>query len=363
MAVHNLGDREPGPDAAPIRVAIVDDSTVARAMMGWTLEKAGMDVVATASNGREAISALATANIDVLVLDLEMPHMDGLSALPELLSASQATVLVVSALTTEGACATIEALRLGAADTLAKPGAMLGGDTSRSFGAMLVEKIRILGRGRGKAADGLRAVRGLPTAASFSIPARPGVIAVAASTGGPTAMFRLFADLEPLADVPIIVTQHLPVPFVPVLAEHLARHARRRAVVAEEGLQLEAGTIHVAPGTAHVRLSERRGRHVISLDDKPAPSGCRPSADPMFEAVAAHFGSAALAVVLSGMGRDGAEGARQVRANGGTVIAQDMASSVVWGMPGVVCKQGTANISCPPAAIAALINSAGTGRQ
>src|SRR3546814_14183338 len=99
MAVHNLGDREPGPDAAPIRVAIVDDSTVARAMMGWTLEKAGMDVVATASNGREAISALATANIDVLVLDLEMPHMDGLSALPELLSASQATVLVVSALT------------------------------------------------------------------------------------------------------------------------------------------------------------------------------------------------------------------------------------------------------------------------
>src|SRR3546814_7125699 len=94
-------------------------------------------------------------------------------------------------------------------------------------------------------------------------------------------MFRLFADLEPLADVPIIVTQHLPAPFVPVLAEHLARHARRRAVVAEEGLQLEPGTIHVAPGTAHVRLSERRGRHVISLDDKPAPSGCRPSADPM----------------------------------------------------------------------------------
>src|SRR3546814_2384623 len=105
---------------------------------------------------------------------------------------------------------------------------MLGGETGRSFGAMLVERIRILGRGRGKAADGLRAVRGLPTAASFSIPARPGVIAVAASTGGPTAMFRLFADLEPLADVPIIVTQHLPVPFVPVLAEHLARHARRR---------------------------------------------------------------------------------------------------------------------------------------
>src|SRR3546814_11627506 len=100
--------------------------------------------------------------------------------------------------------------------------------------------------------------------------------------------------------VPIIVTQLLPAPLWPVLAEHRARHARRRAVVAEEGLQLEPGTIHVAPGTAHVRLSERRGRHVISLDDKPAPSGCRPSADPMFEAVAAHFGSAALAVVLSG---------------------------------------------------------------
>src|SRR3546814_13190079 len=125
-----MGDREPGPGAWPIRVAIVDDSKVARSMMGWTLEKAGMDVVAPASNGREAISALATANIDVLVLDLEMPHMDGLSALPELLSASQATVLVVSALTTEGEYATNEAMRLGAEATVAKPAEMLGGDTT-----------------------------------------------------------------------------------------------------------------------------------------------------------------------------------------------------------------------------------------
>jgi two-component system chemotaxis response regulator CheB len=359
MAMRALGKAVPQPASSPIRVAIVDDSTVARAMMSWTLEKAGMTVVATANNGKDAISALAGADVEVLVLDLEMPQMDGLSALPEILSASPAAVLVVSSLTTEGARATIEALRLGAADTLAKPAAMLGGNTARDFSAMLIDKIRMLKRDRHPMPEGVRVMRGLPTPASFSVPARPQVVAIAASTGGPTAMFGLFDDLDPLADVPIIVTQHLPAPFVPVMAEHLSRHARRPAVVAENGLPLQPGRIHIAPGDAHVRLETRAGRVVLLLDQTPVSNGCRPSADPMFEAVAEQFGPGALAVVLSGMGRDGSEGARLVRERGGTVIAQDMQSSVVWGMPGVVCKQGTAHVSCSPTGIAALINAAG----
>ncbi len=348
------------PVADPIRVAIVDDSTVARAMIGWMVEQAGMRVVATAANGTDAISALGSTETDVVVLDLEMPRMDGLSALPQILRATNAPVLVVSSLTTHGARSTIEALRLGAADTLAKPNIAVSGTGTRVFGDLLIDKIRTLGRSRAQlpAADMLRE-RYEPETIAFEFAGELQAIAIAASTGGPSAMFQLFSGLAALPDIPILVTQHLPEPFVPVLAEHLSRYARRPAMVVMNGQSLLPGTIHLAPGTAHLGLDCRHGSIFVRLEDGPAPSGCRPSADPMFEAVARHYGNGALAVVLSGMGRDGAEGARKIREAGGAVIAQDMQSSVVWGMPGVVCKQGIANVSRPPAAIAALINSIG----
>lgn len=360
MPRHAIGKLPESTSEPRIRVAIADDSTVARAMISWMLEQAGMDVVATASNGLDAINVLATTKIDVLVLDLEMPRLDGLSALPDILNATSAAVLVVSALTTRGAQSTIEALRLGAADTLTKPNMVPGGKDSRGFGELLVEKVRALVSNRAHP----RVVEAVSTRAQrLAVPldfrGPLDVIAIAASTGGPTAMFELFANLDLFDDIPMLVTQHLPPPFVPVLAEHLSRHARRPAVVAANGQKLQPGTIHLAPGTAHLGLARHRGSVVVHLDDAPAPSGCKPSADVMFEAVAKHYGEKAMAVILSGMGRDGAEGARMIRGRGGMVLAQDMQSSVIWGMPGIVSKQGIAQASAPPAGIAALINSLG----
>lgn len=353
----------PAP-ADPIRVAIVDDSTVARAMIGWALEQAGMQVVVTASNGRDAIAALPATQVDVLILDLEMPDLDGLSALPEIIRATEAAVLIVSALTTEGARSTIEALRLGAADTLAKPSMAPGGSGSRAFGEALVEKVRALGQDRPRGGTGQLADVYTPSSESyFSFEGSMNVLAIAASTGGPSAMFKLFADLDRLAQVPILITQHMPPPFVPVLAEHLARHASRPAVVASDGQVLQRGAIHLAPGTAHLGLEKIRGKVVVRLQDGAAPSGCKPSADPMFEAVARCYGANAVGVILSGMGRDGAEGARSLRDAGGAVIAQDVRSSVVWGMPGTVARLGIANVCRSPAGIAALLNSIGGGND
>ena len=344
-----------------IRVAIVDDSTVARAMIGWALEQAGMEVAVTASNGREAIAVLPGNPVDVLILDLEMPGMNGLSALPEIIRTTDAAVLVVSSLTTEGARSTIEALRLGAADTLAKPSMAPGGSGSRAFGEALVEKVRGLGRDRSHRAAAAPLEEPLPLQDQyFHFDGPLKLLAIAASTGGPSAMFRLMAELAPLPDVPVLVTQHLPPQFVPVLAEHLGRHARRRAVVAEDGQLLRGGTIHIAPGTAHLGLETRAGRTSIRLLDGPASSGCKPSADPMFEAVARCYGATAIGIVLSGMGRDGAEGALALRQAGGAIIAQDQCSSVVWGMPGAVARLGIANTCRSPSGIAALVNSIGT---
>lgn len=364
MSGHALLTSDTRRQDNPIRVVIADDSTVARAMIGWTLEQAGMEIVATASNGREAITAMRTFEADVLILDLEMPQMDGLSALPEILNASGAAVLVVSSLTTDGARSTIEALRLGASDTLAKPNAILGGAGGRSFGELLVERVEALSQSRHYPRAEQDVVEASPPPeGAFDFAGPLNILAVAASTGGPTAMFELFTGLDSSINIPILVTQHLPAPFVPVLAEHLARHAQRPAVVAADGQRLQPGTIHIAPGTAHIRVERRRGGMIVRLDQAPAPSGCRPSADPMFESIAEHFGDTAVAVVLSGMGRDGALGAFAVRQRGGAVIAQDAASSVVWGMPGTVCKNGTAQLARPPSGIASLINALARARS
>src|SRR3546814_412499 len=221
---------------------------------------------------------------------------------------------------------------------------MPGSMDSRSFGVLLVEKVQALGKGRAlpRTLDAVLQPP-VPLSNSFEFKGPLKVIAIAASTGGPTAMFELFDKLEPSLNVPILVTQHLPAPFVPVFAEHLSRHARRPAMVVTHGQRLRPGAIHLAPGAAHLDLESRSGKIVVRLRETPMPSGCMPSADPMFASVAEHFGAGALAIILSGMGRDGAEGAARIGTRGGSVIVQDMRSSVVWGKPGAVYKRGAAN--------------------
>jgi two-component system, chemotaxis family, protein-glutamate methylesterase/glutaminase len=354
-----LPDRR-GGGVHPIRLMLVDDSIVARSVFQTMLAQyPEFTVVATAGNAEQALARLGEFAVDIVLLDLAMPGMDGLTALPEIIrQGNGAKVLVVSASAGVGADACVRALTLGAADTLEKPSA---GSFGEAFRAGLVDKLRRIGA-EGRVAD--REVRPALTRPVEPMPAlqlqprvagRIGCLAIGASTGGLHALSALFAALPAEIDAPILITQHLPASFMPYFAAQMADIAKRKARVARDGERLVAGEILVAPGDAHIGLRSIGSQIRIQYSRNPAPSGCLPSVDPMFSAVAEHFGEHAFAVVLSGMGRDGAIGARDVIATGGEIAAQDRDSSVVWGMPGSVAKAGFAATVAHPAAIAARI--------
>lgn len=302
------------------------------------------DVAGVAANVRQALALLdGGLAIDVIVLDLHMPGMDGLTALPMLIERSGgARVLIVSGEAGEGAAATVKALTLGAADTLLKPAASA---FAGRFAGELVERLRrIVARQQDTATAGL----------SMPTPRRDPVrcLAIGASTGGPHALSAFLSALDPRFAAPILVTQHLPPSFIPLFATQLRDMTGRSAAVAADGARISPGAVLVAPGDAHLRVALQDGAVVVRLDRSAAPSGCRPSVDPMLESVAAVFGAGAVGVVLSGMGRDGAIGAGKLAAAGGEVLAQDAATSVVWGMPGTVAAAGIVRLIAPPAVLA-----------
>ena len=333
---------------APTRVLIIDDSAVARAALSRIVSGSDDFVLVDAvDSARRALARLQTSHADILLLDIQMPDVDGLTALPELLAASQgARVLIVSTLAEAGARATIEALALGAADTLAKP--RLGG-IGQGFSDELLEKMRRLGESGSPGSDTVSASP--PTIRRASC-APIACMAIGASTGGVHALDRFFAALPVTFQAPILVTQHLPPSFIPFFVDQLASKSGRPTSIAREGASLRSGHILVAPGTAHIGLQGKRGAVRVALQHDEVESRCRPSVDPMFESVARVFGESALAIVLTGMGRDGAMGAQAVVDAGGTVIAQDPASSAVWGMPGTVIRAGAASIVGPPQILA-----------
>lgn len=325
----------PEPGSPRGRVLIVDDSAVARAVLARVLTQSRrLELAGSVSNAAAAMSFLASESVDIVVLDVHMPGVDGLTALPDLIAASRgAKILIVSTVAADGAASTIQALALGAADTLVKPGP---GEPSRRFDAELIAKLeRLLDpqvrdtMAADPAPGGEYVVR--PIADSFD------VVAIGASTGGIHALSRLLRELPASFMPPILVTQHLPPSFMPYFATQLAVLAGRPCEVATDHLRIRPGRIVVAPGEAHLRcVPIGQGGAAVRLSTDPAPSGCMPSVDPMFESVAGCFGPRSLAVVLSGMGRDGTEGARRIAEVGGAVVAQDEASSAVWGMPGSV---------------------------
>lgn len=327
------------------RVLIVDDSVVARAVLTRIIERSERFVVAAAvPDVPRAMAVLARTRVDLVLLDLEMPHIHGLAALPELLAAARgARVLVVSSICEDGASATINALAGGAADTLIKPGA--GAPLGR-FSDALIARLARLSEPRDEQA------KQAPMAAAVGV---PDVIAIGASTGGIHALARLLGALDPALRTPILITQHLPLAFSRHLAAQVEVFSGRPCAVATDGAPLRQGEILVAPGDAHMICRRAGGRVSIRLAREPHPSGCLPSVDPMFASVAEVFGAGALGVVLSGMGRDGALGARAIRARGGIVIVQDQASSVVWGMPKAVYNAGDASLVLPPEAIGAAL--------
>jgi len=344
---------------APIRVMVVDDSIVARAVLVRMLEaEPDIVVAAQAGTGRAALAALAVHDIDIVLLDLEMPDMGGLETLPEIIARGPShRVLVVSSACGDEAEASIHALRLGAADTLLKPGT---GRLAGAFARELIERVRRIAAAPIVAEEGAAVGASVPNVEPTARPRTEeqeptgGVacIAIGASTGGVHALAQFFAALPRSVRTPILITQHLPAPFMPYFAGQLQEMSGRPTKLGADGMPLHPGTILLAPGEAHMGLTRTRGLPHVRLERRRMPSGCMPSVDPMLTGVANVFGSDGLAVILSGMGRDGELGAADLVAAGGEVLAQDAASSVVWGMPGVVVGAGLARVALPPAALA-----------
>jgi two-component system chemotaxis response regulator CheB len=344
----------PNPASGKLtRVMLVDDSAVIRGMIArWLSEAGGFEVVATASNGKMAVDAAGRSKPEIILLDIEMPEVDGLAALPLIMKAHPtAKVIVISTLTQRNAEISLKCLSLGAVDYLAKPESARAAGSAADFRRELVEKLRALGDTK------VRSPRfGAPVAVPVTPPAasakpamtKPQCLLIGASTGGPRAVERVLSDMRPiLAKIPVLIVQHMPTMFTAVFAEHLQSLLSMPAREGRDGDPVLPGTILVAPGGRHMGLAGSATRPVVRLNDGPPENFCRPAVDVLFREAAGIFGASALATVLTGMGSDGTQGARHLIKAGATVIAQDEATSIVWGMPGSIVKAGLAQEILP----------------
>lgn len=320
-----------------------------------------MEVVASCANGLHAVRKIKLTEPDVIVLDIEMPEMDGLAALPELLKVMpDVKVIMSSTLTRRNADVSLKALSLGAADYIAKPESVSGAGVE--FSRLLVEKVRALGKARrdklGRAAprSAPGGVSGKVSPAAMLQAVRPGpapqvrlrpvsrvtpqIVAIGSSTGGPQALLEVLGGLDSKSCLPIVITQHMPKTFTAILAEHIQKSTDFACAEGQDGQVLERGRIYVAPGEHHMLIVADGVRKKLKLTQEPPINFCRPSVDPMFASLAALYGPAVLAVMLTGMGSDGLDGARAVCDAGGTLIGQDKETSIVWGMPGAVAQAG-----------------------
>jgi two-component system, chemotaxis family, protein-glutamate methylesterase/glutaminase len=365
-----------------IRVMIVDDAIVVRGLLvRWIEAEAGLQVVASLRSGREAIEQVERTNPDVVILDVDMPDIDGITALPRLFEKKQDLVVIMSStLTRRNAEVSLRALSLGATDYIPKPESNREMSSSASFRRDLIEKIRTLGArrkqrlpwaspsGRGHpAAERLRLVASpdsAPTLESVTFKLRPlpsvppRILLIGSSTGGPQALGAIVGGISGVIDqAPVLITQHMPPTFTTILAEILQRAGGRPVREAIDGEALRAGAIYIAPGGRHLRVVRRDGVPSVALDDGPQVNFCKPAVDPMFSSAAETWGSWNLALVLTGMGADGTRGAADIVAAGGSVIAQDEDTSVVWGMPGSVSKAGLCCAVLPIDQIAAKLTN------
>jgi two-component system chemotaxis response regulator CheB len=378
----------PSREAGPLRVMIVDDSVVIRGLISrWIGAEHDMEVAASLRTGLEAVNQIERINPDVAVLDIEMPELDGLSALPQLLAKKRDLVIIMaSTLTRRNAEISFKALSLGAADYIPKPESTREASAADIFHHDLIQKIRHLGaRLRRKAAvaspplapaspaPAARSPVARPAApapapavhapSSGSLSTRPfstqapKVLLIGSSTGGPQALMSLVTELGPVIDrFPVLITQHMPPTFTTILAEHLARSSRRPASEAVDGEPVKAGRIYLAPGGKHMRVVRSGADAAISLDDGPAVNFCKPAVDPLFTSAIDVWHGNILSVILTGMGSDGMRGGKDIVAAGGSVIAQDEASSVVWGMPGAAANAGICAAILPLNQIGAKVN-------
>ena len=330
-----------------VRVMLIDDSLTVRTVFSRMIERENdMTIVATASTAERGLEDLQTKYVDVILLDLEMPGMGGIEALPKLLAASPRTkVLVISSLTAEGAEHTVQALRTGAADTMLKP---LPGGFNDAYRDQLLGKIRAL-----KGFDTESPPRRhQPKFAQRSVGKRPLALAIGASTGGIHALGLFLRQVPENFDLPILITQHLPASFIPVFAKQMEMASGRHAILADEGVEITRRSIVIAPGHGHMVVRSKGTKIVTGLAFNAVKSGCTPSVDPMFETCAEAYDGKIAGILLSGMGRDGTEGADAIIRAGGSVYAQSAESCAVWGMPRDITERGLASAVLPPAELA-----------
>ncbi|MEN2785096.1 chemotaxis protein CheB [Sphingomonas qilianensis] len=332
------------------RLLIVDDSAVARAVIARMLAaKSNFVVVAAVAEAGQATEFLRRSPVDLILLDIDIPGANGLSALPDLIAAGGgAPILVISSSCAAGGPAAVQALALGAADTLEKPpnGALAG-----RFADDLIDKLRLLLASETAGAPAARRRKIAPDRSeSFDI------VAIGASTGGIHALSQVLREIPASFRQPILITQHLPSAFMPYFAQQTTLLAQRPCEVATDRMRIVPGRVLIAPGDGHLRIvALGDGAAAVRLTREATRSGCMPSVDPMFESVAEVFGARALCIVLSGMGRDGSVGAHRAAAAGGCIVVQDRDSSVVWGMPGAVAAAGDASAVLTPPEIGRLI--------
>ena len=350
-----------------LRVMVVDESVVIRGMISrWIGAEPDMEVVASLRTGLDAVNQLERINPDVAVLDIEMPELDGISALPKLLAKKRDLIIIMaSTLTRRNAEISFKALSLGASDYIPKPESTREAAAAETFRHDLIQKIRHLGAKvrrsthahahvsaplapvhhdrpavRAPLAPSAPVAQSALTRRSFSMLA-PRVLLIGSSTGGPQALMSLVTEIGPVIDrFPVLITQHMPPTFTTILAEHLARSSRRPAHEAVDGEIVKAGQIYLAPGGRHMRVVRHGADAAIALDDGPPVNFCKPAVDPLFTSAIDVWQGGIMSVILTGMGSDGMRGGKDIVAAGGSVIAQDEATSVVWGMPGAAANAG-----------------------
>jgi two-component system chemotaxis response regulator CheB len=358
----------------PYRAMVVDDSAVIRGLLTGFLETdSKISVVASVSNGQMALDRLDRTDVEVVILDIEMPVMDGMTALPLILKKKPGIqVIMASTLTRKNAEVSLRALALGAADYVPKPSSTREIHSTDTFKNELTEKVKALagasrvGRSRAARPASARPVSPLQAAPIKRSPQslcgplslrqqairRPDIIAIGSSTGGPQALFSVLGNLGGLVSQPILITQHMPATFTSLLAEHIERTSNIPCSEAKDGESIRPGHIYLAPGGYHMVAAKGANNNILRLTQDEQENYCRPAVDPMLRSLASLYGPRLLVVILTGMGSDGCKGAKVVVASGGSVIAQDEETSVVWGMPGAVATAGVCSAVLPISEIA-----------
>ncbi|MEM6902964.1 MAG: chemotaxis response regulator protein-glutamate methylesterase [Pseudomonadota bacterium] len=361
---------------------LVDDSAVTRGLISRFLESdPQIEVIASVNDGQMAINSLKRTPVDVVVLDVEMPVMDGLTALPLLMEVDPAVrVVVLSTLTGANATTTMRALEIGAADCMQKPSSSRELTSANEFKLELIRKVKALAiSARTKGVRPSDPARRKPRPHVSSLPTRqadmaaavdagvghsrsqielrggkipvPDAIAIGSSTGGPQALFEVLKPLRTGIRQPVFITQHMPGTFTSILAAHIARQCGVDCLEATDGQPVLDGYVYIAPGGFHMTVESRDGTQFIALNQEPPENFCRPAVDPMLRSLVKVYGRRLLTLILTGMGQDGLKGCHVAAEAGGGIIAQDEETSVVWGMPGAVANAGLCNQVMPIAEI------------